>query len=155
MATIQPIQVSGTKRPAGHYSQAIVHDGLIYVSGQIPADLETGTPRPGTIEAQTELALGNVRRILEAAGSSLDRTLQMTIYITSIDDWAAVNATYIHVMGAHRPARAIVPVSPLHFGCLIEIQAIAAAGPRRRTARRTRPVKKAPARRRAALRSAR
>ena len=73
MPPITPIQVPGTRRPAGHYSQAIVHGGLVYVSGQIPADLETGTPQIGTIEAQTELVLGNLGRILRAAFSNAKR----------------------------------------------------------------------------------
>jgi 2-iminobutanoate/2-iminopropanoate deaminase len=143
------IQVPGTSRPVGHYSQAIVHDGLVFVSGQIPADLETGTPRVGTIEEQTELALGNVRRILEAAGSGLEHAVQMTVYVSDIEHWSRVNAVYARVMGAHRPARAVVPVAPLHYGTAIEIQAIAvvpatrARGAKRpRTARRARPPRR-------------
>jgi len=126
MASITPIHTPGTKRPVGHYSQAIVHQGVVYVAGQVPTDLETGTPRVGTIEEQTELALGNVRRILETAGSGLDRVLQMTLFISSIDDWAAVNDVYARIMGSHRPARAVVPVSPLHHGVGIEIVCTAA-----------------------------
>jgi len=90
-------------------------------------DPATGQVVPGGIEAQTERALRNVELVLVAAGASLDRVLQMTIYISDGDKWGAVNATYAKVMGAHRPARAVVPVSPLHYGALIEIQAIAAA----------------------------
>jgi 2-iminobutanoate/2-iminopropanoate deaminase len=139
MPRIQPIHAPGTSRPAGHYSQAVVHGGLVYVSGQLPADLETGTMRIGHVEEQTELTLANVGRILEAAGSGLDQVLQMTVYVSSIDDWPAVNAAYARVMGEHRPARAVVPVPALHYGAAVEIQAVAAVRPRRRTtARRTR-----------------
>lgn len=147
MPPIIRVQVPGTNRPAGHYSQATVHNGLIYVSGQLPSDLATGTPIPGAIEDQTERALHNVQRILESAGSGLEHVLQMTIFISSIEDWGAVNGVYARIMGDHRPSRAIVPVAPLHFGTGIEITCVAVV-PRkvgRRTAGRTvvKPAKKA------------
>ncbi|MEO8448545.1 MAG: RidA family protein [Gemmatimonadota bacterium] len=126
MASITPIHAPGTATPVGHYSQAVVHNGLVYVSGQVSADLEAGKPVPGTIDEQTERALRNLERILVAAGSALDRCLQVTVYITKIEDWAAVNAAYKRVMGDARPARAIVPVSRFQPGIDIEIQAIAA-----------------------------
>jgi len=132
MPPIRSIQVRGTRPPAGHYSQAIVHDGLVYVSGQLPIDLATGTPVAGPVEAQTELVLDNLRRILEAAGSGLDRLLQITIYLASIDHWPAVNATYARILGNHRPARAVVPVPNLHFDAVLEVQAIASLRPKRR-----------------------
>jgi len=65
--------------------------------------------------------------VLRAAGSSLDRIVQMTVYIPDGELWGAVNTVYARVMGSHRPTRAIVPVSPLHYGALIEIQAVALA----------------------------
>lgn len=111
--------------PAGHYSQAIVYNGLVYVAGQVPIDPQHPQAPPGSIEAQTEQTLRNVEAILKAAGSSLDRVLQMTVYITDISLWGAVNATYARILGDHRPARAIVPVKDLHYGYQIEIQAIA------------------------------
>ena len=70
----------------------------------------------------------NVEAILVAAGSGLDRVLQMTIYITDIGLWGGVNATYARVMGGHKPARAVIPVKDLRNGYQIEIQAIAATG---------------------------
>ncbi len=76
MTFITTIQASGTARPAGHYSQAVVHGGLVYVAGQLPSDLETGAPRVGTIEEQTELCLANIGRILESAGSGLEFALR-------------------------------------------------------------------------------
>jgi 2-iminobutanoate/2-iminopropanoate deaminase len=112
--------------PAGHYSQAVVHDGLVYVSGQIPIDVEGKVLGDAPIEVQVETVLGNIRSILQAAGSDLDRTLQMTVYVTDIASWGRVNETYARVMGSHRPARAIVPVRDLHHGIGVEIQAIAA-----------------------------
>jgi len=126
MSAITPIQVEGTKRPAGHYSQAVVHAGVVYVAGQLPMNLETGAIEAGSIEAQTELALRNVGRILEAAGSGLKHALQMTIFITDMENWPRVNEVYARIMGDARPARAVVPVLPLHYGVGIEITCIAA-----------------------------
>ena len=113
-------------RPAGHYSPAVVHNGLVYVSGQLPLDLKTREPFTGAIEGQTELALLNVEAVLEVAGSDLSHVVQMTIYVSEMELWGKVNETYARVMGEHRPARAIVPVKDLHFDTKIEIQAIAA-----------------------------
>ena len=119
------IQPSGQPTPKGHYSPGIEHNGVIYVSGQLPMDLVTREPFAGDIETQTELALRNVEAVLHAAGSDLSHVLQFTIYVSDIELWGKVNETYARVMGEHRPARAIVPVKDLHFGTKIEIQAIA------------------------------
>jgi 2-iminobutanoate/2-iminopropanoate deaminase len=112
--------------PAGHYSQAIVFNGLVYVSGQVSIDPETGEKRAGTIEEQTELTLRNVGAILRAAGSDLNRVLKMTVYITDMSLWGAVNTVYSQVLGEHRPARAIIPIKALNHGFQIEVEAIAA-----------------------------
>lgn len=121
--------IPGAPRPAGHYSPAIVHNGLVFVSGQLPTVPERSEHVIGTIEEQTEQCLRNVEQVLVAAGSSLGQVLQMTVYIADGEMWGRVNATYAKVMGEHRPARAVVPVKDLHFGYQIEIQAIAAVGP--------------------------
>ena len=115
--------------PAGHYSQAIVHDGWVFVSGQLPIDPATGEKRIGSIEEQTEQALKNVAAILHAAGSDLERVVKTTVYIADISLWDRVNAVYGEFFGEHRPARAIVPTRDLHFGLQIEIEAVAAVGP--------------------------
>ena len=120
------VYVDGWPKPAGHYSPGVVHNGLVYVSGQLPFDLETREPFAGDIETQTELALRNVEAVLKEAGTDLNHVVQMTIYVSDIELWGKVNETYARVMGDHRPARAIVPVKDLHFDTKIEIQAIAA-----------------------------
>jgi 2-iminobutanoate/2-iminopropanoate deaminase len=125
---MRKIQPSGQPTPKGHYSPGIEHNGLIFVSGQLPMALETREPFAGDIETQAELALRNVEAVLKEAGSDLDNVLQMTIYISDIELWGKVNEVYARVMGDHRPARAIVPVKDLHFDTKIEIQAIAAVG---------------------------
>jgi 2-iminobutanoate/2-iminopropanoate deaminase len=120
------IETTDAPHAAGHYSQAIVHNGVVYVAGQLPVDPKNRDRPVGSIEEQTEQTLRNVEAILKAAGSGLDRVLQMTIYISDISLWGGVNVAYARVMGAHRPARAVVPVKDLHYGYQIEMQAIAA-----------------------------
>lgn len=120
------ISTPNAPTPAGHYSQAVVHGGLIFVSGQLPIDPSDPSRPPGSIEEQTGRALANVSAILTAAGTTLDHVVQMTIYVSDGALWGKVNAVYARIMGDHRPARAIVPTSELHHGMLIEIQAIAA-----------------------------
>jgi 2-iminobutanoate/2-iminopropanoate deaminase len=123
---MEKVRLENASEPKGHYSPAIIHNGLIYVSGQLPRDAVTGKVETGAIEAQTELALRNVEQILLAAGSDLTQVLQMTIYVSEMELWDKVNETYARILGKHKPARAIVPVKDLHFGTKIEIQAIAA-----------------------------
>lgn len=120
------IQTDRAPRPGGHYSQAIVHQGTVYVAGQLPFDPADPKAPPGDAAAQTRRALENVRAILEAAGSGLDLTLQMTVYVSDIAHWGEVNRVYTEMLGDHKPARAVVPTRDLHYGYLVEIQAIAA-----------------------------
>ncbi|BCS87918.1 RidA family protein [Pseudodesulfovibrio sediminis] len=112
--------------PAGHYSQGIVHNGLIYVSGMLAVDPATGERRLGTIEEQTEQALRNIEGVLKAAGSGRDRVIKCTCYISDIELWGRVNAVYATFFGTHKPARAVVPTRELHYGFLVEIDCIAA-----------------------------
>lgn len=126
--TIHLIQPADARPPAGHYSPAVVHGGLVYVSGQLPIDPRTGEGCHGTIEEQAEQVLDNLTGILAASGSGLDRLLKVTIYVADVALWPAVNAAYARRLGSHRPARAIVPTGPLHHGFLIELEAIAARG---------------------------
>lgn len=123
---MEKIKLPNAPEPVGHYSSAVEHNGLIFVSGQLPRDPVTGGVENGAIEAQTELALRNVEQILFAAGSDLQHVLQFTIYVSDIELWDKVNATYARILGDHKPARAVIPVKDLHFDTKIEISAIAA-----------------------------
>ena len=124
---ITPVHSQDAPTPAGHYSQAVVYNGLVFVAGQLAIDPLTGEKRLGSIEEQTEQALKNVGGILKAAGSDLSRVLKMTVYISDIGLWGRVNEVYARVLGEHRPARAVIPTKELHHGFLIEIDAVAAA----------------------------
>ncbi len=120
------IKPDGFPEPKGHYSPAVVHNGLIFVSGQLAVDPETGDERTATIQQQTEQCLRNVEVLLSNAGSDLNHVLKMTIYVSSQELWGAVNDTYKRIMGEHKPARAIIPVGRFRGEFLIEIEAIAA-----------------------------
>jgi len=112
--------------PAGHYSQAVVYGDTVYVSGQLAVDPVTGEKGVGSIEDQTRLALRNIEQILLSSGSDLNRVIKTTAYVSDVELWGGVNQVYAEVFGEHRPARAVVPSRDLHFGCLVEIEAIAA-----------------------------
>lgn len=120
------IETDKAPRPAGHYSQGMVHGGVVYVAGQLPIVPGATTHVVGSMGEQTEQTLRNVEAVLQAAGSGLEHVLQMTIYVSDISLWGDVNAAYTRVMGSHKPARAVVPVKDLHYGFQIEIQAVAA-----------------------------
>ncbi len=120
------ISTQNAPEPAGHYSQAIVHHNIVYVSGQLPIDPKTGEKRTGPIEEQMEQVLNNLSEILKAAGSNLNQVIKTTVYLSDIELWSRVDAVYARFFGEHRPARAVVPTRNLHFGFQIEIEAIAA-----------------------------
>ena len=123
---MKSVKTDKAPAPGGHYSQAIVHNGLVYVSGQLPVDPKTGEKQTGSMEDQTRLVLKNLSAILEASGSNLGSVLKVTVYIADISLWGNVNEVYAEVFGNHRPARAIVPTRDLHFGFKIEVDAVAA-----------------------------
>ena len=109
----------------GHYSPGIVSNGLIFISGQLSIDPDTRQVAQGGIEEHTRLALNNLDRVLKEAGVERSSVVQCRVYVSDIDDWDKVNVIYSEFFGEHKPARIVVPVSKLHFGCLIEIEAIA------------------------------
>ncbi|MEO0483464.1 MAG: RidA family protein [Planctomycetota bacterium] len=122
---MHPVTTDRAAPPGGHYSQAMVHNGLAYVSGQLPIT-PAGEHITGDIEAQTRQTLANLAAILEASGSSMGRVIKATVYVTDVAHWPKVNAVYAEAFGEHRPARAVVPTRDLHHGFLVEVEAIAA-----------------------------
>jgi 2-iminobutanoate/2-iminopropanoate deaminase len=127
MGAIQIVHSDRAPRVNGHYSQALVHAGTIYVSGQLGRGPMMSDGEAGDISTQTSRCLSSIAAILEAAHSDLSHLLKVNIYIADIALWPAVNEVYEKALGAHRPARCIVPIQGLHFGALVEIDAIAAA----------------------------
>ena len=120
------VRTEAAPAPVGPYSQAIIHDGLLYASGQIPLDPATGELVVGDIEAQAEQVFSNLRAVLEAGGSSMDRILRASIYLTDLSMFPRVNAVYARQFGdGPKPARATVGVAALPLGAGIEVDAIA------------------------------
>lgn len=120
------ISTPNAPKPGGHYAQAIVHGGLVYVSGQLPIVPDPTKPRPEGFEDQARQVIRNVIAILEAAGSDAGCLVRVTVYIADIAHWPAFNEVYATMLGAHRPARTVVPVPELHHGYLVEMDAVAA-----------------------------
>ena len=100
--------------------------GLVYVSGQLPIDLENPDKPIGSIEEQTLITLQNLEKVLLAANSDKSHVLKATIFISDITLWAAANKVYGNFFGSHKPARSAVPTKDLPKGFQIEIEAIAA-----------------------------
>ncbi len=109
----------------GHYSPGVLVGDILYISGQLPMDPETGQLVAGGIEAQTKAALGNVERVLTAAGRAKTDVAMCRIYIPDMAYWDTVNDIYADFFGEHKPARVIVPTRELHHGALVEIEAMA------------------------------
>ena len=112
--------------PGGHYSHAVAAGGLVFVSGQLPIAPDGTKLVDAPFEQQARQVLDNVAQALKAAGSAVDRLVQVRVYVTDIESWPAFNTLYAEWAGAARPARAVVPVPKLHYGFKIEVEAVAA-----------------------------
>jgi 2-iminobutanoate/2-iminopropanoate deaminase len=123
---IQVIATRQAPEALGPYSQAVVHAGLVYVSGQIPIDPKTGQLFSGSITEQTRLILNNIASILAEAGTELNNALKVTVYLTDMNNFAEMNAEYAQHFSRNKPARACVQVARLPKDVTIEIDAIAA-----------------------------
>lgn len=119
------IQPAGISKPRGHYTPAIVENGFVFVSGQLPID-SAGNMLKGTVEEQMLQCLKNIDIILQASGSSISRVVKATVFITDIGDWPKVNGVFANYFGDHRPARVVVPTGKLLDGIHVEVDCIAA-----------------------------
>ncbi len=113
------------KEKQGHYSPGVISNGNLYISGQLAIDPNTNNLVSGGVEAHAKMTLDNVRMVLEDAGLGPDNVTQCRVYISNIDDWEIVDKVYSDFFGDHMPARIVLPVGKLHYGSLIEIEAIA------------------------------
>ncbi|MBR0869415.1 RidA family protein [Bradyrhizobium tropiciagri] len=113
--------------PAGHYSHTCTAAGLVFVSGQLPVDTDGKPMSDQPFERQAAQALANVDACLEAAGTDRSRLLQVRVYVTDMKYWPTFNQIYADWIGEVRPARAVAGVASLHYGLLLEIEAIALA----------------------------
>ena len=115
------------RKNPGHYSPGIVHNGLLYISGQLSVDPTSGCKVTGGICAETKQALTNIENVLNAAGSSKEDVILCRVYTPDIALWDSINKEYALFFGEHRPARVVVPTTSLHHNCLVEIEAVAVA----------------------------
>ncbi len=122
----QPTRVNppGMAQPGGHYSHASVANGFVFVSGQLPIRPDGTKLSDASFEIQAAQVLANVQAALEAAGSSIDKLVQVRVYVDSLDNWPAFNAVYAGWAGLAKPSRAVVPTGPLHYGFKVEVEAI-------------------------------
>lgn len=126
--TMRTIATASAPRAIGPYSQALVHDGLLYSAGQIALDPSTMELVDGDTAAQTEQVFANLKAVLEAAGASLTNVVKTTVYLADMADFQAMNAVYARHFGEHRPARSTVAAAALPKGARVEIDVIAAVG---------------------------
>jgi 2-iminobutanoate/2-iminopropanoate deaminase len=121
------ISTANAPKAIGPYEQAIKVGEFVYVSGQIPLDPKTGNIVEGDIKVQTRRVMENLKAIVEASGSSLQRVIKATVFLQNIGDFAAMNEIYNEYLGAAKPARSTVAVANLPRGALVEIDLIALA----------------------------
>jgi reactive intermediate/imine deaminase len=119
--TLNPDSVS---KPGGHYSHAAIANGFVFVAGQLPITPDGVKLVDAPFERQAQQVLDNLRAILEASGSSVAQLMQVRVYVAGMEHWPAFNAVYAKWAGDARPARAVVPTPALHFGLLVEVEAV-------------------------------
>ena len=125
---IEHIVTEKAPLPRGHYAQATKANGFVFVSGQLPLTSDGHAALAEGLEAQVQQALTNVREVLLAAGTDLQRLLSVQIYVSDIEIWPRVNKLYQEFIGNPAPARTVVQCGQLHYGAYIEISAIALCG---------------------------
>ena len=121
------VQTDNAPKAIGPYSQAMMADGWIYTSGQLPMTA-AGDMVEGGIEAQTEQVFRNLQAVLAAAGASLAQVAKATVFVKDLNDFARLNAVYDRAFGGHKPARSTVEVARLPRDALVEIEVLARCG---------------------------
>ncbi|CAN5754787.1 RidA family protein [soil metagenome] len=126
---IQRVQTDAAPAAIGPYSQAVVHNGLVYTAGQVPFDPGSGELVEGDIGRQTDQVFDNLDAILTAGGASLSTVVKTTVFLQDMNDFAAMNEVYARRFGNHRPARSTVQAARLPRDARVEIEVIAAVSP--------------------------
>ncbi len=109
----------------GHYTAGVISKGMLYVSGQLSIDPDTREVAKGGIKDHARLALDNVDRVLKEAGVTRNDVVFCRVYTPDVKYWDPINEVYAEFFGEHKPGRVVVSTTELHFGCLVEIEAIA------------------------------
>lgn len=125
---MKPLHTDKAPAAIGPYSQAIEVGGFVFASGQIPLNPATGAIVKGGIQEQTRQALTNAKAVMEAAGLSLANVVKTTVYLSDMDNFAAMNEIYAGFFSHPYPARSAVAVKTLPKGALVEVECIAAKG---------------------------
>jgi 2-iminobutanoate/2-iminopropanoate deaminase len=125
MGRLTPVHTDAAPAAIGPYSQAIVVDGWVFCSGQIPVDPATGALSQGDAREQTDLVLRNLTAVLAAAGAELADVVKTTVFLADMADFPVMNEVYAAHFGDHRPARAAVQAAALPKGCAVEIECVA------------------------------
>jgi 2-iminobutanoate/2-iminopropanoate deaminase len=125
-STLAAISTDDAAPAGGHYSQGVRHGDLIYVSGQLPIAPDGTHHSEADFEQQARLAIRNMIAVVEAAGGSAATLLKVTVYLVGVENWPRFNTVYAEILGDARPARSVVPVPELHYGYLVEVDAVAA-----------------------------
>jgi reactive intermediate/imine deaminase len=126
---VTPILTERAPKPAGHYAQAVVSGAFVFVSGQLPIRPDGLPLDDDGFEAQARQAIQNLLEILREAGCSPQHLVKVTAYIVGISNWPRFNAVYASMLPDACPARSVVPVPELHYGYLVEVDAIAVRAP--------------------------
>ncbi len=121
----EPVVTDRAPKPVGPYSQAIRSQGLVFVSGQLGIDPETGALASGDIAQETEQALRNLAAVLAAAGTGMDRVVKVTVFLTDMNQFGRMNEVYARYFPQAAPARSAFQVAALPKGAAVEIEAIA------------------------------
>ena len=122
---VTTISTSKASPAGGHYSQAVVANGFVTISGLLPINADGIKQADKSFKEQVMCVLGNLSAILEASGSSKNQLVNCRVYVSNIDHWGEFNKLYSEWLGDHKPARCVVPVPVLHYGTLLELEAVA------------------------------
>ena len=128
MSQLQTIHTNDAPKAVGAYSQAVKHQGMVYTSGQIGLDPQSGNMVGDDVAAQAKQVVANLTAVIEAAGGQLNQIIKVTIFLENMDDFPVVNQIYADWLGEHRPARSTVAVAALPLAAKVEMDCVVAVG---------------------------